>query len=172
MRTSRRSPDSIGRRHWGAGEDHVPGQQRHVGGDEADQVKAVEDQLAGVGVLPELAVLEQLDGQIMRVDLRLHVRPERRKGVERLRPRPLALGVLNRAVADVLRRGVPEDVAGAAAGVTLRTRRPMTMASSASKSTRCVETESRSLPRRESTRSAPSARTSGSFGTGLPDSRA
>jgi hypothetical protein len=56
-----------------------------------DQVEAVEDQLAGVAVLPELAVLEELDAQIMRVDLRLDVGPERREGVEGLAARELAL---------------------------------------------------------------------------------
>ena len=41
----------------------------------------------------KLAVLEELDGQLVRVDLGFHVRPQRREGVERLAPAPLALGV-------------------------------------------------------------------------------
>ena len=78
-----------------AGEDHVAGQQRHVRRDEADNVVTVEDELARVRVLPELAVLKKLDGQIMRVDLRFHIRPERREGVKGLAARPLALGILD-----------------------------------------------------------------------------
>ena len=44
----------------GAREDHIARQQGHVGGDEAHQLEAVEDQLAGVAVLPQLPVLEEL----------------------------------------------------------------------------------------------------------------
>ena len=46
----------------------------------------------------------------MRINFRFDVWPERRERVERFGPRPLALGVLNRAVANVLRRRVTEDV--------------------------------------------------------------
>ena len=52
----------------------------------------------------------------MRVDLGLHVGSERRESVERLGPRPLALPVLDRAIADVLRGGVAEDVARGGGG--------------------------------------------------------
>ena len=66
----------------GAGDDDVSGQEGHVGGDEADQVRAIENELAGVGILPELPVLKQLDAQILRVQFGLNVRPQGRKGVE------------------------------------------------------------------------------------------
>ena len=45
----------------GAGENDVAGQQSHVGGDEADDLRRLEDELPGAGVLPELAVLKLLD---------------------------------------------------------------------------------------------------------------
>ncbi len=95
-------PDSAGR----AGEDHVAGQQGHVCRDEANKLKAIENELAGAGVLSQLSVLEKLNGQIVRIDLGFDVRPERRECVERLGTGPLALTVLNRAIADILRRSV------------------------------------------------------------------
>src|SRR5438034_10628960 len=50
-------------------EDNVAGHEGHVGGDEADQFVAIEDELAGVRILPELPVLELLDGQVVRINL-------------------------------------------------------------------------------------------------------
>ena len=76
----------------------------------------LKEELAGVGVLPQLAVLKHLDGQVARVQFRLHIRPQRREGVKGFGPRPLALGVLDGAVADVLRGGVAKDVAGGGGG--------------------------------------------------------
>ena len=64
------------------GEDDVAGHEGHVGGDEADEFVAIEDELAGVGVLPQLAILELLNGQVVGIDLRLDVRAEGREGVE------------------------------------------------------------------------------------------
>ena len=45
-----------------SGEDNVTGQQRHIGGNKTHQLSAAEDHLTGVGVLPELPVLEELNG--------------------------------------------------------------------------------------------------------------
>src|SRR4051812_26196918 len=63
-----------------AGEDDVARQQGHVGRNEADQMVAIENELARVRVLAKLTILEQLNGQIVRVDLRFHVRTNRGKG--------------------------------------------------------------------------------------------
>src|SRR5687767_6845496 len=93
-----------------AGDDHIAREQRHVGGDEADQLITIENQLARVRILTKLAVLEKLNGEIVRIDLRFDVWPERSERVERFRARPLALGILNRAIADILRGGVAEDI--------------------------------------------------------------
>src|ERR1035437_8440953 len=94
-----------------AGKNHVTGQQRHVRRDKTDQFGGLEDELLRVRVLPQLAVLEKLDGQFMRVNFRFHVGTERCERVERFAPRPLAFGILDGAVADVLGGGVTEDVA-------------------------------------------------------------
>ena len=67
---------------WSSREDHVARQKRHVRRNETDDLEAIENELARVRVLAQLPVLEKLDGQIMRVDLRFHVRPERRESVE------------------------------------------------------------------------------------------
>jgi hypothetical protein len=66
----------------GAGEDDVAGHQRHVGGDETDQIVAIENELACVRVLTQLPVLKELNGQIMRIDLRFNVGSKRRESVE------------------------------------------------------------------------------------------
>ena len=105
-------PDAAGR----AGEQNVAGQERHVGRDEADQVVAVEDELARVRVLAQLPVLKELDRQMARVDLRFHIRSQRCERVERLCARPLAFAVLDGAIADVLGGGVPKNVAGRGGG--------------------------------------------------------
>ena len=70
----------------------------------------IEDELAGVRVLAQLTILEELDGQVVRVDLRLHIRPQRRERVVGLATRPLTFRILYRPVADVLRGGVTENV--------------------------------------------------------------
>jgi len=93
-----------------AGHDHVAGQQRHVCRDEAHELVAIEDKLARMRVLPELAVLEKLNGQLMRIDLRLDVRPQRSECVKRLRPRPLAFPCLNRSIGYVHRGPVTKDI--------------------------------------------------------------
>jgi hypothetical protein len=59
----------------GARQNHVPRQQRHVGRDETHHLETLEDELAGVRVLPELAVLKKLNRQIMRVDFGFNIRP-------------------------------------------------------------------------------------------------
>ena len=46
------------------GDDDIAGKQRHVRGDEADQAVAVEDELAGIRILAELAVLKKLNRPI------------------------------------------------------------------------------------------------------------
>src|SRR5689334_9950801 len=93
------------------GQDDVPGQQGEVCRNKADELVTVEDELAGVRVLAQLPVLEQLNRQIVRVDFRFHVRSQRSERVERFGACPLALGVLNGPVAHVLRGGVAENVA-------------------------------------------------------------
>src|SRR5712691_11910692 len=75
----------------GPGHNDVTWQQRHVGGNETDQLVAIKNQLAGVRVLAQLSILKKLNRQIMRVDLGFDVRSERRERVERFAPRPLAL---------------------------------------------------------------------------------
>ena len=95
-----------------AGEDDVAGQEGHVSRNKADQLETVENQLAGVGVLPQLVVLKELDGKLVRIDLGLHIRAKRRESVEGLGSRPLTFGFLDGAVADVLRGSVAEDVSG------------------------------------------------------------
>ena len=56
--------------------------------------------------MAKLTILEQLDGQAIGINLGLDVGAKRGEGIERLGPRPLALGILNRPIADILRRGV------------------------------------------------------------------
>ena len=70
--------DAAGR----AGKNDVAGEQGHVGRNESDQIVAIKNELAGVGILAELAVLELLDRQVVRIDLGLDVRAEGREGVE------------------------------------------------------------------------------------------
>ena len=65
-----------------------------------------------VPVLAQLPVLKQLNGQIMRIDLGLHIGAQRSEGVEGLAAGPLALRSLNRPVGDVLRGGVTQDIPG------------------------------------------------------------
>src|SRR5580765_5836194 len=73
---------------WRAGEYDVAGHQRHIRGDEANQIVAIENQLPGIRVLAQLTVLEKLDGEIVRIDLRLHIRSKGCKCVERFSTRP------------------------------------------------------------------------------------
>lgn len=70
----------------GAGENYVARQQSHVRADETDNVEAVEDQLARVRILPQLAILERLNRQFMRINFRFHIWPERRERVVGLGP--------------------------------------------------------------------------------------
>src|SRR5262249_16814572 len=92
-------------------ENDVAGHEGHVGGDEADQVVAIENQLACILVLAQLAVFEKLDGEMMRVDLGFDVWTEGSKGVEGLGTRPLAFAILDGAIADVLGGCVAKDIA-------------------------------------------------------------
>ena len=55
--------DAAGR----AGKNDVAGEQGHVGRNESDQIVAIEDELAGVGILTELTILKKLDGEIVRI---------------------------------------------------------------------------------------------------------
>lgn len=91
-------------------QDHVTREEGHVGGDEAHQLEAVEDHLARVAVLAQLTILEELDAQVMRIDLGLDVRPQRRERIEGLGPRKLALACLDRPVGDVLGSRITKDV--------------------------------------------------------------
>jgi len=99
-----------------AGKDDVAGEQGHVGGNECDQIVAIEDELAGVGILTELTILKKLDGEVVRVDLGFHIRAERGEGVKRFATGPLAFGLLNSAVANVLGGGITKNVAGGGGG--------------------------------------------------------
>ena len=83
-----------------------------MGGDKADELVAIKDKLAGIGVLAQLAILEQLNIQVVRVDFSFHVRSQGGEGIERLGARPLAFGVLDRAVAKILRGSIAEDITG------------------------------------------------------------
>jgi len=94
-----------------AREDDIAGEQGQVGGNETDQMEAIENKLRGVRVLAQLPILEELDGQAVRVDLGLYVRAEWRKRVKGFAPAPLALGVLDGPVADVLRGAIAKDIA-------------------------------------------------------------
>ena len=96
----------------GASEDDVAGQKGHVSRNEADQLETVENQLASVGVLPQLVVLKELDGELVRVDLGFHIGSEGGKSVEGLGSRPLTFGFLDGAVADILRGCITENVSG------------------------------------------------------------
>jgi len=96
----------------GAGENDIPWQQGHIGRDEADQIRTTEDKLAGIRVLAKLPVLEQLNGQIVRIDLGYDVRPERCERVKGFAARPLTFRVLDGAISDILRRSIAKDVTG------------------------------------------------------------
>src|SRR5258705_10938231 len=52
----------------------------------------------------------------MRIHFRFHVRPKWRKGIERLGSGPLAFAILNGAIADVLSRGVAQNITGSSSG--------------------------------------------------------
>lgn len=97
---------------WGAREDDVARQQCHVGGDETHQLCAVEHHLAGIGVLPQLAILKELNIQVVGVDLGFNVRAEWCERVERFGPCPLAFGGLDRSITDILGSGITEYVPG------------------------------------------------------------
>src|SRR5207237_3858641 len=66
--------------------------------------------------LTELTILKKLDGEVVRVDLGFHIRAERGEGVKRFATGPLAFGLLNSAVADVLGGGITKNVAGGGGG--------------------------------------------------------
>src|ERR1035438_1611220 len=59
----------------------------------------------------DLAILEELDGQVLRIGLCLHIRSQRGEGVKGLGARILGFAVLDVAVADVQGGGIAEDVA-------------------------------------------------------------
>ena len=60
--------------------------------------------------MAKLAVLEKLNSEIVRIDLRFDIWPERCERVERFCARPLALGILNGAIADILCGGIAENI--------------------------------------------------------------
>lgn len=91
-------------------QNNVARKQCHVGRNKTYQLKAVEDHLAGVAVLTQLTILEELDAQIVWINLSLHIRSEWREGIERFSASPLALSRLDRPVGNVLCRGVSKDV--------------------------------------------------------------
>ena len=96
-----------------AGGDHVAGLQRDHLRDVLDQLRNLENELAGVGFLQNLAADFERDIQRVRIgDLILgdDARPHGREGVEGLAHQPLRGGVLVIARADVVDDGVAEDV--------------------------------------------------------------
>src|SRR6185437_5641218 len=96
--------DACGR----AGEDHVPGQQRHRLAHVRDQVGHVADHLRGAAGLLELVVDRAGQREVGRVDLGFDPRAERAEGVEALRPPPLPFGPLQVAGGHVVGAGVAE----------------------------------------------------------------
>src|ERR1044071_2133613 len=93
-----------------ASENDVTRKQRHVRGNETHKMKTVEDELAGMRILAQLYVLEQLNSAGMRIHFGFHVWANRCESVERLGASPLAFTILNGAVADVLSRSITENV--------------------------------------------------------------
>src|SRR5437762_8168081 len=65
-----------------AGEDHVAGQQRHRGGDVFDEEVALEDHVARVAVLADVAVHARGELQRRRIEIGFDVRPERARSEE------------------------------------------------------------------------------------------
>ena len=100
----------------GAGEDDVAGQQGHHAGDLLDQGGDVEDHVAGVAVLLEVAVEVGLHAdavdEVLRVEVGLDPRAERAEGVEALGPGELHVGALQVARGHVVGDGVAEDHVG------------------------------------------------------------
>ena len=86
---------------WRAGQYDVTGNERHHLRREGDEIVHVEDHVRGPGGLLDLAVDPRLDGQITRVDIRLHPRAEWAKPVKALGACPLAVTAL-----DISRRHV------------------------------------------------------------------
>src|SRR5512138_2635395 len=84
-----------------AGQDDISGHERQVRGNETNQLKTIKNQLAGIGVLAQLAILKELDRQVVRIEFGFNVWAQRRKRVEGLRAGPLALGILNRPITDI-----------------------------------------------------------------------
>src|SRR5215218_1422685 len=98
---------------WGAGRDEVAGLERDDPADVGDDVGDREDHLGGRGVLHRLAVAAAADAQLLGiVDLlaRDEPRADRAEGVGRLAARPLAVGELQVAGADVVEADVALDV--------------------------------------------------------------
>ena len=94
-----------------ASEDYIAGKQSQIGGHKANEIKTVENELARIGVLAELPILEKLDVQVVRIDLGFDIGTERREGIKGFSAGPLAFAVLNGSIADVLGGGVAENVA-------------------------------------------------------------
>src|SRR5215470_14037628 len=98
------------------GEQHVAGEQRHHATGIGDQRRHVVQQLRRPGPLADLAVDRGDQLQVGGVGFGLDPRPQRAERVESLRPRPLAVPLLQVARGDIVGAGIAEDHAGRLAG--------------------------------------------------------
>src|SRR5215510_143654 len=98
------------------GEQHVAGDQRHHATGVGDQRRHVVQQLRRPGPLADLTVDRGHQLQVGGVDVGLDPRPQRAERVESLRPRPLAVPLLQVARGDIVGAGVAGDHAGRLAG--------------------------------------------------------
>src|SRR6185312_4931654 len=99
-----------------SGEQYVAGDQRHHATGVGDQRRHVVQQLRRPGPLPDLAGDRGDQLQVGGLDGRLDPRPQRAERVESLRPRPLAIPLLQVARGDIVGAGVAEDHVGRLAG--------------------------------------------------------
>src|SRR5215467_12816634 len=100
----------------GPGEQHVARKQRHHATGIGDQRRRVVQQLRRPGPLADLAVDRGDQLQVGRVGFGLDPRPQRAERVESLRPRPLAVPLLQVARGDIVGAGIAEGHAGRLAG--------------------------------------------------------
>src|SRR5947207_9824391 len=100
----------------GPGEQHVAGEQRHHATGIGDQRRHVVQQLRRPGPLADLTVDRGDQLQVGGVGVGLDPRPQRAERVEPLRPRPLAVPLLQVARGDIVGAGIAEDHAGRLAG--------------------------------------------------------
>src|SRR5262249_46166054 len=100
----------------GPGEQRVAGEQRHHAAGVGPQRRHIVQELRRPGPLADLAVDRRDQLQVTGVDVGLDPRPQRAERVEPLRPRPLAIPLLQVARGDIVGAGIAEDHAGRLAG--------------------------------------------------------